>query len=281
MTQPLKEIADRIIVCGFSEMGHHLKSGKVGAIVTACKSRQCEDDTRQLIEDAQKVGILHHQSLVFEYIFEWHNAFSLTPEEVKVKNVTPEEWKVKIQDFLKEKTEDTLNFIDNFFAEDSDQKIIIHCAQGSDRSAILAVAYFLKTQDDQPSIDKALGALYQTRPQAGLHDVVPFLESHFGENYEDYLAAINLYRGTAYINTNIKSDEAQFSTEFDCLKDVFDDIYNSLVGNNSEYEGPTGIQRYLTHASNCNRFGIPIPTWLTKDTAPYGVTSGLPIRRPS
>lgn len=278
MTPSLEEIADRIIICGLSEMQRHLSTGEIGAVVTACKSRELEkfndpskesynpkkDTGPELLAKIKKAHIPHHQSLLYQFLFCWHEALGLSKEEGAA--LSEEDVTERIDSFCLDAAKETMSFIDDFLTTDKDKKIMIHCAAGSDRSAMIAVAYMLTTQGINRNTDLAIRQLQRIRPWAALDAPSFVFERFLGEQYSAFDTATRICRNTVYSNALTPRKEGRIrDKEFRCLRHYFDAIAESSSQHRSRKV--SGIERYLSHVSACNRFGINMQTWYHKHCA--------------
>lgn len=258
-------------------METHLRSGTIGAVVTACTSRglsrfnnpdiegnpktdrpynpkKCSG--KQLIELMVSQGIPHHQSLLYEYYHSFEVALGINKDELIA--MSDDEFQQKADAFYAEEAPKTLKFIDDFFTKNQGQKFMIHCAAGSDRSAMIAVAYMCQLQGDGFDIDLSLRHLNRIRPGAAL-DIEAFMfKDLLGSRFEEFSDTTQLYKNTVYSKAMVPSEESVLKyaaqkegPELNCLKSYFDDTRRNA-------DRPS---RYFQFVTNCNRFGIAIPTW--------------------
>lgn len=192
MTQSLEEIADRIIVCGVEELEDQLRSNPVSLIVSTCTEEECKmslktsrdkESAQTLIDKASTQGIKQHQSFLYQMYGDFLDRF--TPEPMSEEEE---------QAYFFEQAHETLDSIEKALSGQKDKKVIIHCMYGSDRSAMVAIAYFIKHQGEHANIEEALQTLQKIRPSALLEDISKQFRSHFGEKFDAYQQAIIDYR---------------------------------------------------------------------------------------
>lgn len=270
MNQTLEEIADRIVICGLHEMQTPLQTGEIGAVVTTCTSNELkrfnhpdiEKRTNGIRKDNPKkysgldivdlissLEIQHHESLLYEHLYGYAND-ALKMQQGDFDMLSKQELDNKMQAFFREQTQNTIDFIDDFFERHTDQKIMIHCAEGSDRSASIVAIYLMRKHG--VSIDDALTQIQRVRPGAQLDIPTEVFKSFLGDQYDSFDEALKLYKRTIQSNSVIKYMGS--TGKFTCLKDYFDDKA-------SQVDEQNGFLKYVSHLSNCNRFGIKPPTW--------------------
>lgn len=204
MSITLEEAAERIIVCGVKEIPKLLDTENIGGIVSTCRSSEYEDEEVNPISLAKQRGIPHYKCLPFE------SCYGLSEEELD--SLSEEEW----NSFLCSQIVETFEQIDTFLQADQNTKIIIHCWQGIDRSAVTALAYFLKVQNKDANVYEALKALHKIRPHAQCDTALnPFL-ALWGEKYDEYAGAIHDFRGLNFVYHTFKGkpDEFRLFVEF-------------------------------------------------------------------
>jgi len=167
-TIPIDEAAARIIVCGVYEIPDILQSEDIGGIVSVCRSSEYLDENPNLIQMSKAKNIPHHQSLALEKHFGFSKA-----EIVEM----PEE---ELIPFVRGEVEKTLQTLDDYLKQYPNKKVILHCRQGSDRSATMAIAYFLECQGENPDIDEAIRTLHRIRPHAILDKPYEHLYEYWG-----------------------------------------------------------------------------------------------------
>lgn len=212
-------IQDQLIICGIDELFPLLDRGDVGAVITASRSDLGDlkpEDAARLRATVKEKKILHFRSGVF------HPGLGVIDGENY-----PEEEFLELHVL---EIENTLQKFDDFLSESGPKKLVVHCLQGSDRSAMLTLVYLIKQRGGPDHVDQALGDLYQLRPSAQLNDVDFYFEKYFGSDYPKVSGAINTYRSAislwGFVGRKLAGGTLPRGYE-DWKEDV--DRYNSVV----------------------------------------------------
>lgn len=279
MSITLEEAAKRIIICGLTEMEDHIREGEIGAIVTACSDselqkhndlkaikkhpfkKESEHDPdrcsgNELIALIDNLDIPRHQSLLYQSSHGIRETLGLTERDVD--SMEDGEMSALLDPLNLKRANETFNFIERFFEDGSkNKKIMIHCAHGSDRSAMIAIAFMLRSSKSRISVDDILRQLQKIRPHAILQARPIVFKNILGERYQEFDTATETYGETVELKRTIPSERERLewhskgAPEFTCLKTYFDEITRNHKAQSS----------YYSFVTNCNRFGISIPTW--------------------
>lgn len=164
MTQSLKQIADRIIICGVNDIEAHFNRNQISAVFSVCDN---ETPRWAFFDFSQTVN----------YLSAFHNC----PEFLE--GLEADQWKAKA-------LEKDLAVATDLLAKSEDKRVLFHCRAGYHKSPIFVLLLLNHLQGNNPDFDLSLTILHKIRPQAKISERLLIYKTFLAKQYTPLVEAV-------------------------------------------------------------------------------------------
>jgi|GEM_PF-4553771 len=204
--------SQQITISGLAEMYGHIRSGEIGAVITASEPDMLEyyqqKDPEYLahasamlaqIEEAQ---IPHYYSRVFH-----QDAVSRDDIKSRLAGIKDAGLRAEMRATIAfEAVSETVTVAESMLKAIYPKKLAIHCLRGVDRSAMLSLLLLIKNVGGPDHMDEALMRLREIRPNARLAVGRDPFKRYMGDDFEKFSEAVGEFRDAVTTTKKLREE---------------------------------------------------------------------------
>jgi len=251
--------SQQIVISGLPEMYGHIRSGEIGAVITASEPDMLEyykqKDPEHLAHASAMLAQINEAQIPHYYSRVFHQD-AVTRAEIKTRLASIKDARIRAETraaIAFEAVSETVQVAEKMLKVVYPKKVAIHCLRGVDRSAMLGLLLLIKNAGGPDHVDEALMRLREIRPNARLAVGRDPFRLYMGQGFEKFAEAVGEFRDAVTTTKSLREEfgAAGLIANTDTSSHIF------LIDAVPEPQRPKIVERVARYNGAARRFRLP------------------------
>ena len=249
----------QIVISGLPEMYGHMRSGDIGAVITASEPDMMEyykakdpeylAHASAMLAQIDAAEIPHYYSRVFH-----QDAASREDAKKRLAGIKDPAVRAEMRAAMAfEAVSETVQVAESMLKAVYPKKVAIHCLRGVDRSAMLGLLLLIKNVGGPDHMDEALMRLREIRPNARLAVGRDPFKRYMGDDFETFSEAVGVFRDAVMTTKKLREEfgAAGLVADTNTSSHIF------FIDGVPEPQRPQIVERVERYNGAARRFKLP------------------------